>query len=234
MEIKFLEWDSIFYGKKIYRCNISKELSDDDLSILKQLDGELIYIFTLEAHNNYISNILEGIGAKLYDKKVYYQKEVPYTHRIYDFDFYFEEAKNFTKAIEDLALQSGEFSRFKIDPMLNFKFEEMYSTWIEKSVNKQLADSVLVAKDDNGREVGFISLSKIGSVGKIGLIAVDKEYRGRRIGTQLLKQADNFFHASEMKTCEVVTQLDNYPACALYENNGYLKKSVEYIYHYWK
>ncbi|WP_266202567.1 GNAT family N-acetyltransferase [Pontibacter kalidii] len=181
-----------------------------------------------------MSTDLNNYGAVLYDKKVTFQKEVPKVSQVIEFNINFEEVEVLTSELEDLAIQSGEFSRFKVDPKLNFKFKEMYRTWMDRSVKKQIADRVIAAKDDTGKEAGFISLSKIGSVGKIGLIAVDKSCRGKKIGTQLLYQADVFFQNSGVSSCEVVTQLDNFPACSLYEKNGYFKKRVEYIYHYWK
>jgi dTDP-4-amino-4,6-dideoxy-D-galactose acyltransferase len=174
---KILDWDSRFFGYKIASVHTS-ELKPDKLSrILNDLKKEsckLVYCFVdpLDVVTN--DSILK-LSGMLADEKV--------TFSIHGFD----ENKSLTSGhirpyaltypsvrIKDLALQSGIFSRFKVDPgFCNNEYENLYTEWIVKSVDKSFADEILVYYDDN-EEKGFISLSTKNSIGSIGLLAVDE------------------------------------------------------------
>lgn len=55
-----------------------------------------------------------------------------------------------------LALNSGEFSRFKLDPLFSAElFEKLYTRWITRSVRKEIAWQVLVAKEGCSTLVEF-------------------------------------------------------------------------------
>lgn len=135
--------------------------------------------------------------------------------------------------LEGLAVQSGEYSRFSVDPRFpRDKFEELYKTWIRKSVAGELADEVLTIRRDE-EVVGLITLVTVNGSGDIGLIAVDKESRGRRFGETLVRAAQRYFIDRRLERGRVVTQSDNTAACKLYEQCGYSIKKVEYVYHFW-
>lgn len=237
MDLEYLEWDSGFFNKKIYRLNIDIGLNEQDLNDLEILDADLIYIHVVEPTPEILAICERKLRAVLYDQKVTYKKHLSqgggYLDNQYTANFVSVESIN--DRIEDMAYQSGIYSRFKLDPRLTYKFEELYFTWISKSINRELADEVITANSiNNNEEMGFLTLSKAGNCGKIGLIAVDYKFRGNRIGSQLLNKADEWFLEMSIDHCKVVTQLDNLPACSLYEKAGYYKEKIEFIYHYWK
>ena len=231
MELIYLSWDSQFFSKKIYKLHIESNLSTEEMISLKECGADLVYLFALHPTNKIIT-LFDRVGACLYDKKVTYIKPV-FPHNGKTFTFSFESIYELTPSVEKMAYQSGAFSRFKRDPKLSSHFQSLYHTWIKKSLKREIADEVIAAKYGN-REIGFISLSIQGGVGKIGLIAVDEDFRGLKVGSQLLAKAEQWFSGKAISFCEVVTQLDNIPACSLYSKNGFNKKQVEYIYHYWK
>jgi dTDP-4-amino-4,6-dideoxy-D-galactose acyltransferase len=133
----------------------------------------------------------------------------------------------------NLALQSGHMSRFKTDPNFTLEqYEKLYKTWIEKSVTGELADNVIVYLVNN-IVVGFITVKLKEPSCQISLVGVDKEYRGRNIGSELINYVKYY---GEMKGCVeifVETQSINTAAIKLYSKCGFRLSSLDRIYHFW-
>jgi dTDP-4-amino-4,6-dideoxy-D-galactose acyltransferase len=108
----------------------------------------------------------------------------------------------------------------------------MYKKWIENSVNKTIANKVLVVK--RGQNLaGMITLGEKNGRGDIGLLAVAPEYRGQNIGTALVRAAQKDFIDAGFQFSQVVTQMANEPARLLYEKCGYSIEKIEHFYHFW-
>jgi ribosomal protein S18 acetylase RimI-like enzyme len=138
-----------------------------------------------------------------------------------------------TEKLKILALQSGLYSRFKVDP--NFKnneFGKLYEQWIVNSVKKITASECLVYFDGEV-EKGFITLAIKEDTGSIGLIAVDEMERGKSIGRKLLNASFDYFSKRNIDRVEVVTQKANESACVFYEKLGFEVKNIINIYHLW-
>jgi dTDP-4-amino-4,6-dideoxy-D-galactose acyltransferase len=235
MNLEYLSWDSDFYLKTIFKATIENEVSEADIHRLKELNADLVYVFISKslANSNILSKDLRG--AKLYDRKVTYVKELSFAEDDQEIlEFEIKEIYSSEPDLETLAYQSGEFSRFFLDDRLSHRFKDLYGRWLSKSLSRELADAVLVAKNEDNERMGFVTLIRKNSVGNIGLIAVDHEFRGKRIGSTLLKSAEKWFLQNGITRCNIVTQMDNKPACSFYEKFGYTQDKIEYIYHYWK
>ena len=74
---------------------------------------------------------------------------------------------------------------------------------------------------------------KKNKVRDIGLIAVNRNYRGKRFGEMLVRHAQYWFINNGYNIGQVVTQGTNIPACNLYKKCGYSVEKVEYFYHFW-
>jgi dTDP-4-amino-4,6-dideoxy-D-galactose acyltransferase len=231
MKVDYLSWDSKFFSKEIYKVTVDSDIQNESIFNLNEINADLLYIFVSNP-NRQKGEILEKLGAKLYDRKVTYAKKVC-SGIDSKFTVNFKSVKTLTASVENMAYQSGVFSRFKLDPKLSSYFEQFYFTWISKSVKREIADEVIVAIKDE-KEVGFITLTLKDGVGKIGLIAVDSKFRGLKIASQLLAKAELWFSEAQIEYIEVITQADNLPACSLYEKNRFVQTKQEYIYHYWK
>jgi dTDP-4-amino-4,6-dideoxy-D-galactose acyltransferase len=136
----------------------------------------------------------------------------------------------------ELALAAGAFSRFRVDPRIPAaRFAQMYQTWIERSTQGELADIVLVASlaDTGGEPVGMVTASATDGTGRIGLIAVDDQARGAGVGSLLIREAHRWMQGRGATQAAVVTQLENQPACRLYERLGYHLADVKNYYHFW-
>jgi dTDP-4-amino-4,6-dideoxy-D-galactose acyltransferase len=67
----------------------------------------------------------------------------------------------------------------------------------------------------------------------IGLIAVNTNYRGKKIGETLVRASQMWSIEQGYKFAQVVTQGSNAAACSLYKKCGYALEKVEFFYHFW-
>ncbi|MBK7028616.1 MAG: GNAT family N-acetyltransferase [Bacteroidales bacterium] len=233
---KPLDWDTTFFGYKIGSI-LADQLTPAVLSsIIKEMriqNYKLAYGFAKP--EDVISNgAFAEYSAFLADEKVTFQRNLKE-----DDNFSFvSSVKEYlspepSEKLRKLALQSGIYSRFKIDP--NFIHEEygkLYNEWIEKSVNKTLAKIVLAYFIEED-EKGFITLNMKNNVGSIGLIAVDENARGLSIGRELTNASLHYFKEAGMESVEVVTQKSNEVACKFYTSLGFSIKDIVNVYHLW-
>jgi len=232
---KILEWDSAFFEFPV--CRIEKMPTDDhDLSIflnhVHKDKIELAYFFS--------KNILEAecslsheFKIKKVDTKVTYFKPVTAHAYINDkIQTYPSQSPN--KQLIALAIESGAYSRFKVDDSIpTNKFEKLYELWITNSVERKIAKEVLIYSIDKEID-GFITIAGSHNYSQIGLVAVSADRRGMGIGTALDRAVETWSAANGFQSIQVVTQEDNELGCLFYERCGYHVISREHVYHLWK
>ena len=236
MKDYLLKWDSQFFGYKI-ACIKPFELGLPDLNKiireLKNKDFRLAYCFVIP-EDKISSDSLNQVSGLLVDEKITFftkideEKTIPNSNNIVPYDL-----KYVSEKLKSLTLQSGAYSRFKIDPAFrNNEFEKLYIEWIEKSVSRILATEILVYNED--REIkGFVTLALNNNTGSIGLIAVDEKQRGKSIGKKLIYAALQYFKEKKITNLEIVTQKANIVACRFYESCGFEVKNIVNVYHLW-
>jgi dTDP-4-amino-4,6-dideoxy-D-galactose acyltransferase len=233
---KILNWDSQFFGYKIAAIQANNLKLEDLKKIITKLKSQnvkLTYCFADPADE--LSNFsFKSVSGLLVDKKVTFFKEISETDNITGSQYIKSYNRDYVSdKLKSIALQSGKYSRFNVDP--NFKnreFEKLYIEWISKSVQKEIANEVLVYYE-NGDEKGLITLGLKDNYGSIGLLAVDEKERGKSIGKKLVHSALKYFKKKKANTVEVVTQIENKGACGFYESLGFEVKSLVNIYHLW-
>jgi len=223
--IEKLQWDTDFFGYDVGQVIFTDDVKIDD--ILKEAEKfKLVYLVSGQEIN------YKPVRLQLVDIKTKLTKEVSIkedclTNNIAEYD------GNNDEQLIQLALQSGIYSRFKKDQ--NFKhneYERLYLRWITLSINKTLADNVIVYKEKDCYR-GFITVRVKGDFPTIGLIAVEEQSRGKGIGRSLLHYVNNIIKKMELHKIEVTTQFENKPSLRLYESAGYKIVSKRYIYHIW-
>lgn len=231
MPHQYLNWDSAFFSKKIFNLTIDCSLSKEDIAFINEKKWDVVYIDLVKASAD-IEEYIEGLGGKLVDRKVTYTKKNT-SKRLGTSNIFHESVQILSPELEQMAYLSGKFSRFYLDEKFRPYYRPLYYEWIKKSIHREIADDVIVVIDENGDKVGFITLSKTSNIGKIGLIAVNENSRGRGYGIELLSIAEEWYEKNNVNFYNVVTQLDNIPACKLYEKAGYIQSNLKYIYHLW-
>ncbi|MFP3591680.1 GNAT family N-acetyltransferase [Chryseobacterium sp. SIMBA_038] len=226
MNINFLQWDSDFFKKKIGEISLNKKeninFNDEyDLIVVKQssdfdVDLEGYNLIFQETKVNFIKT-LDDVNDSVYDI-------------IQDTD-HNEKSVDFFKG---LAYESGKMSRFLLDPAFGeAKFKELYDMWIINSLNKKFAVKTFFIEEAN-EAIGFVTVQKYDTLGKIGLIATHPDFQGKGFGKKLLKTAEDFCIKNGITHLEIPTQKENTQACAFYEKQGYTIKDEIIIKHYWK
>lgn len=248
--IKLLPWDSDFFGFKTGMAWLGDlAVTDPDMMTkVSHTEGyRLIYVFQPIARNLEDSSLpshisfIKKINARLVDTKVVFggfpTEAEPATPAM--------KEDNLIEGIEEwqpemgkeklyaLAFQSGEFSRFKTDKKLpDGTFERMYKQWVDNSLNGEFAKKVFVVRVNNDI-AGFVTLNLTSQTGKVGLIAVDPQYRGQRSGTKLMQAAMQYTLKEGRKVFHVATQAENKAACTFYEKLGLKVVEAVKVYHWW-
>lgn len=233
-KIKYLAWDSDFFKLKAGSASIEEQIDLESLLNKARKDGfNLIYLFSKSC--DFVSlPILEKYSGKLVDTKITYEYAF---NKIQNksINYHIIELKREKELIklDELALLSGQYSRFRTDPKIEYqKFIEMYQIWVRSSMNGKMADKILTYMVDNNI-AGFATLKFFDETGRIGLIAVDPSFQGRGIGKALIDHCIELLIGKGINKLEVSTQLENEQACRFYEKYGMYVKSKFYTYHLW-
>ena len=223
--IKFLEWDSSFFNKKIGIVEFddyqeSLGLNDFDLIYLKQ-DKDISFEI-----DNFINTHTET--KIVFSKKI--NKSKCTSSDVFSL---FETAYKKTELYE-LAFESGKYSRFNLDKNFSMdEFQSFYKKWIDNSLNKDFTNEILVYKYENSVK-GFVTYKTSDNYATIGLFAVHSELQGNGIGRKLLEVVENNLYKSGISELRIPTQLQNEPACGFYTKSGYSILEKYIIKHYWK
>lgn len=228
--IKSLEWDSSFFGIKVGICEgkMGALLSSIELY-------DLIYGVNLKNLQDFIN------FSKTYQEtKVIYEKNVESDTlnnflKVENHIFSVFEITTDIEKLYRLAIISGEFSRFNLDPKIpKSKFVELYKLWIDNSLNRELADEIFVYRELD-EIIGMVTVKLINNdLAKIGLIAVEPGNQGKGIGRSLLMRVEKYLAERGISKLQIPTQLQNEKACHFYETCGYQIKSKCIVTHLWK
>lgn len=242
LSYELLPWDSNFFGFGVARLltnQAGKSNLAETLALLKTQNVRLVYWAT-DPESRETQDAAKQVGGLLVDKKITYMMPLsPLSQTENDDEKNVEEytEHSVTEELRVLAIAAGIFSRFRVDPNIpREKFEALYMQWITASVEKKMADVVLVMRDHESVEqplLGFVTVGKKNDRGDIGLLAVAERARGRGVGTVLVHAAQQWQRAQGLAVGQVVTQGDNIAACKLYQRCGYAPERVDNIYHFW-
>lgn len=236
---RILDWDSEYFGFTVARI-LSERLGTEELrETLTEVDrdGVTLCYWASDPSDHVSQEAALALKGFLADRKVTYvidadEMRTSTVAPAAIVEDYLEQIC--TPELEELALQAGKFSRFKVDPRMPAgAFEGLYRIWMRNSVNGSIAERVLVVRNE-GRIVGMVTLGEKGGRADIGLVAVDGSMRGRNLGMALVNSAQQWALDAGYKQAQVVTQGENEAACRLYEKAGYRLDKVENIYHFWR
>ncbi len=235
MNYQELPWDTNYFNINIVKY-YSKIMGSEQLSYIHYcLKNNGIRLAYIELENKLV-DMHKNINIKLVDKKTTFR--INLSKKLFDeytpsaFVEPFKDSMSIVK-LENLAIQSGKYSRFSVDEKISKEqFEGLYKLWIRKSLNSKISNNVFVIKEKNNI-AGMIALGENNGGGKIELIAVDSPFRGKKYSVDLVRSANRWFLLNEYKTSQVITQGANIAACKLYTKCGYKIEKVTYYYHLW-
>lgn len=234
LQISPCPWDTDFFGYNVgeYRVGSTRNLPNPKaiVELARSSDFRLVYLKSpVELDWSQVSS---DQNAYLIDKKVTFSRTTESSKQHSEI-FLFEDSVPDERMIS-IALQTGEYSRFGRDREFhNNEFEKLYTEWINKSVSKKIAHAVWISQGNGTQTTGLITLALKGDSSEIGLLGVDKHFRGQKLGKKLVETAISYSHSTGFNQITVATQLENEPACAFYTTLGFKVLTIEYIYHIW-
>jgi dTDP-4-amino-4,6-dideoxy-D-galactose acyltransferase len=229
-----LDWDTWLFGFRVARVLPLPPHDVPQMVAALRSDNVRLAYWAIPPEDTALSETAVRVGAQPVDRKTLFTMSLgPGNRGAASPNISSYESREASEALVRLGVQAGEFSRFKRDALIpQQKFEELYTHWILKSVSGELADGILTYNVGNG-PVGLITLKATADAGNIILFAVDANYRGRRIGQELIEASKHYYHLRGFHTLRVVTQGHNEAACNLYRKCGFQVAHVEDYYHLW-
>jgi GNAT superfamily N-acetyltransferase len=241
--VTFAQWDSQFFSFPIGNIELPKNYDKEELeATLRDAQAKYRLVFVSLLGEGPDSLALLGAQCPCYARKLFLKKEVPK-----NIDFNEPSIRAYTStfctpALERLAVQSGTMTQFRQDPELAAHFEQLFLTWINFAVTKELADSIWTCFE-GGQHLGLVTIRSAKQVspdtgqvekeGRIGMLAVDVKHRRRGIGSQLVRACDFWCSSLNIPTSAIATQKDNEPTIALCTKLGFQRDRVTAVYHYW-
>jgi ribosomal protein S18 acetylase RimI-like enzyme len=237
-DVRHLIWDSEFFGVQTAEI-LPRQLNASALkAVLESLWAAqvgLVYWAADPDDPESAEAAAVCVGLQVDTKRSYgisaevMLNEVPSSDVVVEYD----ESLKCGRSLEDIAIDCGRFSRFRIDPRIpDERCFELYKQWIRNSVNRSFADGVLVSRSQ-GKISGFVTVLDRSGTGSIGLLGVGEEYRGQGLGRALVGAALTWFLTNGCSSATVVTQARNHAACKLYESTGFSLIQTDNYYHFW-
>ena len=235
--IEIIPWDSQHFKMNVGVYNVPTKISNFDLESLLR-EAKACHYDVVYVRSN--SPIIELENKHTFrDERIVYAKENTRITPLWlqeqnqnCISIGSRKNKQISKELIQLALASGEYSRYKLDERFNREcFETLYKDWIRNSVYEDFATDVLVASL-NDKDVGLLTYKVAGTTATIGILAVESTYRGLHIGKHLMQ----YYHEAlppDISSLKVVTQGANHIARRFYESCGYSIEDTSYTYHLW-
>jgi dTDP-4-amino-4,6-dideoxy-D-galactose acyltransferase len=234
--IKKLSWDSDFFGIQIGSIdfkNIDFNSFKQVLDLAKAENFKLVYGFQ-DSKFDYDNDIIAKLNGRLIDKKVIFSLDVNSKKIDDNNQIEVHQAHLPNQDLYELAILSGEYSRFKKDLIFGKdNFEKLYKLWIENSVNGKIADKVFVHKSFNDEINGMITLKIDENSANIGLLSVKPNFQGQKIGQRLVDKSLLYCQKKQIKSLTVPTQLYNQNACNFYKKYGFQVEKIVNTFHFY-
>ncbi|GAA4370435.1 hypothetical protein GCM10023185_44880 [Hymenobacter saemangeumensis] len=232
-KLEKLPWDSQWLGLPVARYVADAGTMAEAQAAAKEAreGGIRLLYLVMPPHSREEVSGIQALGARLLDEKLSYvmalvaERPVELPHGLV-----LQKVKAPVSPLEELAIQSGAYSRFRLDARIGpAAFEALYRRWLHQSVEKGDVWTIQSA----GKELGLLALGQRGTMLSIELLAVAPPARRRRLGRLLVACAAREARQQGLDGLQVVTQGANEPARRLYESCGFELARTEYVYHWW-
>ncbi|MEA4811396.1 MAG: GNAT family N-acetyltransferase [Anaerolineaceae bacterium] len=233
--VKFLDWDSAFFGKRIGRV-LPKHLSPAEIEEIdnwsKSEGMDCLYFLSASSGGEQIFLITQS-GYLMMDIRITLQAVLNSAKPRVSVQTGFSIASSSDIAsLRHIASMNHSDTRFYTDTHFErARCDELYATWIEKSV-RDPGQKVYIYKPER-EALGYISTYCTENHSVVGLVGIAPVCQGKGIGSKLLQRALAGLEEEGSAKAEVVTQGSNIKAIQFYEKNGFKIKSIETWFHKW-
>lgn len=231
-----LDWDTEYFGVKSARIILNGIISEENkyriLEYCKAFEFVTISnVGNIKENNGWLGNNTE---AFLTDMNIQFIKRIKCQSN-------FEEEctevyNNYLKDEKVIYIAESAFlySRFFNDPSLPKKqAENIYVHWVESAFGQENKYFVITKRNDEVAGYILFSIDEEEKSSTIELVAVDKTFRGQRVGTTLISGLEKFVYNKGISNIKVGTQVDNITAVRFYTACGFQYVSCSSVYHLW-
>ena len=233
-----LEWDSGFFGFPVAQVAgeiLSQPKGRAALEWSRVHSIKCLY-FLADPNSPETAELAYRLGFKLVDVRLQLSIASRSCERSKPPQFALRTARpSDVFALQAIARGAHQDSRFFFDSdFQKTRAEDLFATWIATDCAGR-ADRVLTIEGEGGRPIGYVTcnLIKGSNTGRVGLVGVASEVRGRGFGKALVSGALEWFWSADVETVFVVTQARNVAAQRLYQTAGFRTDSVGVWYHRW-
>jgi len=217
-----LPWDSEFFSKNIATVTNIDKVTTDELANFDLITNKV-------ASDNYLElTQFNQLGFSIAEGELIFNKKLT-ENSVSELSIELATEADISELV-NLAKKSYVSTRFRKPWFTSEQSNDFYGAWIKKAVLGEFDDVCLIIKTADGIQ-GFISLKKVNTQIKIGLIAVAQAAQGKGIARQLLTMAEVYASQQQCNQITVATQTSNITAINLYSRNDYsLKESNYWLY----
>jgi ribosomal protein S18 acetylase RimI-like enzyme len=235
-----LDWDTQHFGCPVAR--LEPDRLDDErlaaaLSAARQQGIRLVYWFASPECRPGAA-LLGRFTGRLVDRRITLRLALgadfePTEEALLDYELAAWPVAPASPELARLGATAGSSGRFARDPLVPLdRRVALYETWMDRSARGELADLVITARRA-GKLLGTITARRSGTTGSIGLLAVAAAAQRRGVGSALVRATANWLVRGGGTALDVVTQLDNQPATALYARVGFQPYDLQHVFHFW-
>lgn len=229
------DWDSAFFGYPVASAELAERSAAAEiggvLAEARRRGIRLLYVFAPPG-GEALRAALRRDGMRYVGQKVDFAKPIVPANVDSASDPDLVPCRTFNAALERLAIQSGEYSRFRCDEgFRNREFERLYREWLAVSLAGRDGQCVFAAGEET-RPRGMITLEP-GAAVRIGLFAVDSACRRQGVGRRLMVRAEQYCVQRRAAELRVATQAENRQACLFYESQGFAIAGAVDVFHAW-
>lgn len=230
-----LKWDTEYFGISSARVNLLGVADEDDIRQIMEFCQAYEFVTIANLYNRKENNLWIGQSTKAYltDINMQFVKQVS---DISNYNGNIQISNNFdlSQRILDIAKEAFVYSRFFNDPRLDAALAaKIYRQWTLEAFKREDKYFCVYFKDKIAAGFLLFNIDKGADCSLIELVAVDKRYRGQKIGVSLLNASETFIGKAGISKIKVGTQGDNTAAMQLYTNCGFKYSYCSSIYHYW-
>jgi dTDP-4-amino-4,6-dideoxy-D-galactose acyltransferase len=232
-----LPWDSDFWGFPVARLNGDLLTGEAAERAVRWCENHKVRCLYFSADGSCRETLKQAAdhGFRFVDVRVDMEaaaKEAP-PEAASDFLCRKADAEDLA-AMEPLARAAHEDTRFFKDANFDAaKAADLYALWIARDLRDHTVFAAVSSRRPN-QALGYLSASEAeGGTGRIGLVAVSAEARGRGLGRHLVNHALTWFRSRGHERVRVATQGTNVPALRLYEGCGFRVAEVKVWFHRW-
>ncbi|MEA1927677.1 MAG: GNAT family N-acetyltransferase [Candidatus Auribacterota bacterium] len=234
--IEYRGWDSNFFQKKIGRIRATNTVDIAEIVDQAGRSGYDCLFFETTFDQQEIVRYCLSHSFILTDIKTILSTAIKPGERIsYSPEITLDGNREMRRRMEEIAANElAPLSRYSFDPGFGPKeAKRLYREWARQAAADTFSEAVILSIPAPNSLAGFITLRIRAAKLFIDLFAVTPEFRGKDIGSGLIRAASIWARKNSYKYLYVTTQGHNIPALRAYEKNGFKTDSMNLFLHRW-